>query len=1145
MAIKPFTVDGNIVVDEATLSNSTNSLVLPAGSIITGGGTVLDATNSDTSDLAEHVDYKYFTDTRARSAISATGDITYDSATGVISFTASAAPVTSVNTQTGAVVLDTDDIAEGTTNLYYTDARADARITASDTDALSEGTTNLYYTDARADARITAADTDALSEGSTNLYYTDARVDTKLAAGVGNITTSGYLRGPANFVIDPAAHGDDTGKVVIAGNLQVDGVQTTINSTIVSIDDLKLSVATDAADSAAANGAGITVGGANANITYTHATTSWDFDKPVNVAGNLGVTGTVDGVDIAARDAILTSTTTTADAALPKAGGTMTGDLKLYKATPIITLQRSDNATLPGLSWQGAGGAEAASIKLDGTSGATNTLIMSTYNGSTMAERLRLMTNAAGGIAVTGTISVTGTVDGVDIAARDAILTSTTTTADAALPKAGGTLTGDLIINTSSNGILKLQEGGADKGYIGAGGGGLYIKNLAGDVIFRNSSDADTIRIKDSGNVGIGTTTPAHKLDVNGAIGVSQVRHSVRPTLNLDFANSKQLDPRITFYRDSIATYYDSKGVLRYANVNEPRFDHDPVTGESKGLLVEEARTNTTPYSQHIISGYSWGVSGVGSFVQSYAGVAPDGTYSASRLFFADANHSIAINNLGAWTVGDTVTTSMWIKGTDGETMRFASGGADFGNVTLTGEWQRVEGTRTSLNTYTNINTYGSATARDVLVWGVQAEVASFATSYIPSDTRFTSRSSAATYHDETGILRTAPANSPRYGYKYDGRKWVETGLILEQGATNKMPQSTGLLAAGWNTSQNTDIADNAGIAPDGSNTASKLDPTNITSVHSTFKMVTSNTNTHCFSFYVKADGENFGYVYVDTVGGHSGYLHINLSTGTVTYDDSSVNNTVAEDYGIENVGNGWYRVWISTALSTGQYYCHINAGNSSDGNTGNWTPTGTTGWLVWGPQLEEGKTVSSFIYNISGTTTRSADVASSTAYTREQDKTYLDNIDNYEWFNQDQGTIYTDITPVDHDPASGTTYFVFNLTDKTIENSITLRYGDIIGGTDVFMKSFNTVEVDLASFTSAAKSQMKAAVAYEQDNAGFSVNGETAKVDTTYRTTNLTYLALSGSETGYFAASHYIKKLSYYPIRLNNAELQALTENN
>ena len=130
---------------------------------------------------------------------------------------------------------------------------------------------------------------------------------------------------------------------------------------------------------------------------------------------------------------------------LPLAGGTMTGNLQIYKAEPIITLQRSNNALLSGLSWQGSGGAEAASIKLDGTSGATNTLIMSTYNGSTMAERLRLMTNAAGGIAVTGTISVTGTVDGVDIAARDAILTSTTTTAGAALPKCGGTMTGDIL----------------------------------------------------------------------------------------------------------------------------------------------------------------------------------------------------------------------------------------------------------------------------------------------------------------------------------------------------------------------------------------------------------------------------------------------------------------------------------------------------------------------------------------------------------------------------------------------------------------------------------------------------------------------------------------------------------------------------
>ncbi len=52
---------------------------------------------------------------------------------------------------------DTDDVAEGSSNLYYTDARADARIAAADTGDLSEGS-NLYYTDARAKAAVSASD---------------------------------------------------------------------------------------------------------------------------------------------------------------------------------------------------------------------------------------------------------------------------------------------------------------------------------------------------------------------------------------------------------------------------------------------------------------------------------------------------------------------------------------------------------------------------------------------------------------------------------------------------------------------------------------------------------------------------------------------------------------------------------------------------------------------------------------------------------------------------------------------------------------------------------------------------------------------------------------------------------------------------
>ena len=106
--------------------------------------TIASLSNHDTADLAEGTNL-YFTNARARSAISATGSLSYNSTTGVFSYTT---PTTIASLSNH----DTADLAEGT-NLYFTNARADARIAAASTSDLSEGT-NLYYTDARADARV-------------------------------------------------------------------------------------------------------------------------------------------------------------------------------------------------------------------------------------------------------------------------------------------------------------------------------------------------------------------------------------------------------------------------------------------------------------------------------------------------------------------------------------------------------------------------------------------------------------------------------------------------------------------------------------------------------------------------------------------------------------------------------------------------------------------------------------------------------------------------------------------------------------------------------------------------------------------------------------------------------------------------------
>lgn len=89
--------------------------------------------------------------------------------------------VTSVNTQTGSVTLTTSNIAEGSA-LYYTDERADDRIAA-----LVQNGTGIAWTYNDAGGTLTPAvslgsfSTTNLSEG-TNLYFTNARADARVTA---------------------------------------------------------------------------------------------------------------------------------------------------------------------------------------------------------------------------------------------------------------------------------------------------------------------------------------------------------------------------------------------------------------------------------------------------------------------------------------------------------------------------------------------------------------------------------------------------------------------------------------------------------------------------------------------------------------------------------------------------------------------------------------------------------------------------------------------------------------------------------------------------------------------------------------------------------------------------------------------------
>ena len=93
---------------------------------------------------------------------------------------------------------NTDNLSEGSSNLYFTNTRWDSRFGTKTTDNLTEGSSNLYYTTVRQnsdfDTRLASKDTGNLTEGS-NLYFTNARADARIGAAsidaLSDVRTSG------------------------------------------------------------------------------------------------------------------------------------------------------------------------------------------------------------------------------------------------------------------------------------------------------------------------------------------------------------------------------------------------------------------------------------------------------------------------------------------------------------------------------------------------------------------------------------------------------------------------------------------------------------------------------------------------------------------------------------------------------------------------------------------------------------------------------------------------------------------------------------------------------------------------------------------------------------------------------------------
>jgi len=154
--------------------------------------------------------------------------------------------------------------------------------TTSNKGVASFNSTDFTVTSGAVAVNTTTLGTTGLNPGET---VTDVAGLTSLI--VDNLKMNGNTLsstdGSNQLFIDPAPEDSDGGDLIIRGNLTVQGVQTIINSTTMSVNDLNLVLADSAGSAAAADGAGITINGANATILYNAGTNRFDINKSINL----------------------------------------------------------------------------------------------------------------------------------------------------------------------------------------------------------------------------------------------------------------------------------------------------------------------------------------------------------------------------------------------------------------------------------------------------------------------------------------------------------------------------------------------------------------------------------------------------------------------------------------------------------------------------------------------------------------------------------------------------------------------------------------------------------------------------------------------------------------------------------------------
>ena len=344
----------------------------------------------------------------------------------------------------------------------------------------------------------------------------------RMVATDGDPIKFGHASNNNRFEIGASGDAVFSGGLTVTGNFTVNGTTTTLNSTSLTIDDKKITVAEGAGSSSAADEAGIEVGvgavGASSNpsILYNHANTTWKFNKPVDVS--LIRADTLNNRANSANIIYRTSTNTivgnNASALVVQDGGNVgIGTTSPSSKLEIFNSSVSGNTQL---HIHNDKSGDAAVLKLEGKRSSINDtgqlLFANNSNlvakidarsagddgelrfftspsssGSTLTERMVIKSGGDVGIGTTSVLS------GVKLDVRS-----------------GNIHVGAFGATGSKFGLRYSSDDGSSHWYTYSATGGELVFGRSGVI-----GDAEKVRFDASGNVGIGTNNPQNPLEIS------------------------------------------------------------------------------------------------------------------------------------------------------------------------------------------------------------------------------------------------------------------------------------------------------------------------------------------------------------------------------------------------------------------------------------------------------------------------------------------------------------------------------------------------------------------------------------------------------------------------------------------------------